>query len=151
MSLHVIPAGIDTIILERAIHLRLLRLTGFTFIYGNGEGQSPTEIEFTPDIDKTEEVYLQDVFTFAASLSSFENLPDWANWTPQQAENHIQNAILNGKTLAELELEIDDLPATVAGMKTGLKQVAAALVDIRAMLKKLAKAIIYIRNLTLRN
>lgn len=150
MSIHPIPAGIDPILLERAIQLRLLRLSGFIFIYDNGIGQNPTALEFIPDLDTTEEPYLQKVFEYAAHFSTFENLPDWANWTGVQAENHIQNVILNGKTLAQLEQDIDGLPATVEGMKMGLKQVAATLVDIRSMLKKIAKAVIYIRNLVLR-
>lgn len=149
MSVHPIPIGIDTIVLERVIRLRLLRISGFVFIYGNGAGQNPTAVEFTPDIDATEEPYLQKAFEYAVQVSAFESLPDWANWTGAQAENHIHNAILNGKTLAQLEQDIDGLPATVEGMKIGLKQVAAALVDIRSILEKLAKAIIYIRNLVM--
>ena len=38
--------------------------------------------------------------------------------------------------------------ATVAGMRNGLHQTAAALVAIRSILAAMAKAIIYLRNLT---
>src|SRR5688572_13749361 len=145
MSLHAIPDGIDPIILTRAIELKLLHPTGWFYVYGNGADANPTGIEFTPDLQEIEAAYLQKIFTYAADLSNFDNLPDWANWTPAQAENHVLNAILNGRTLEEVDADIDGLPATVAGMRAGLHSVADALIDTRTVLIKMARAIIYLR------
>lgn len=145
MSAYPIPDGVDPIILERAIDLQLLR-SGWTFIHDE-EGQNPTAVEFEPDLDPVEERALAKIFAYAVSFAQLETPPDWANWTYQQVENHITNAILNGWSLADVEVQIDALPGTVDGMRTGLRQIATALVAIRGILVTMAKAILYIRNL----
>ena len=143
--IYLIPAGIDRIILARAIRLRLLRFNTWEFVY---DGITPTAVNFDPDLDTVEQGIWENILIYVASLSGLETLPEWANWTYQQAETHITGAILNGKTLEEVNLDIERLPVTVAGMKTGLHQTAAALIETRTMLVAMAKAIIYVRDLT---
>jgi hypothetical protein len=149
MSTHPIPEGVDPIILGRAIALRLLRPDGWTFAYEQ-EGENPTAVEFIHDLDGVEERALQTIFAYAKGFPGLETPPDWANWTYQQAETHIKGAILDGKSQAEVDAQIDALPSTVAGMRAGLHQVAGALVAIRTILAAMSKAFVYLRNLIIR-
>jgi hypothetical protein len=150
MSVHPIPADIDPVILGRAIDLRLLRPNTWAYLYEQGPDQNPTALQFEPDLDLVEERELQKIFAYAASFTGLQTPPDWANWTYQQAEDHIKSAILNGKSLAEINADIEALPGTVDGMRTGLRQVAGALLAVRAILVAEARAILYLRNLILR-
>ena len=80
--------------------------------------------------------------------AAFEGLPDWAEYTAAEAVAAIHGAIFAGATLATVNAQIDALPATIAGMKTGLKSAAAEIITIRATMEKMAKAIVYLRDRT---
>lgn len=80
--------------------------------------------------------------------AAFEGLPEWAAYTTTEAVDAIHNAILAGDTLAQAQAKIDALPATIAGMKTGLKAAAAEFVTARGLLEKMAKAVVYLRDRT---
>lgn len=80
--------------------------------------------------------------------AAFEGLPEWAGYTAAIAADAIHDAILAGDTLAQAQAKIDALPATIAGMKTGLKAAAAEMVTIRGIMEKMAKAVVYLRDRT---
>jgi len=80
----------------------------------------------------------------------FRNLPNYATWTPAETQLNITNAVLNGKTLVQVNADIDALPNSVAGMKVGLKTVAQAIVDIRGVLAIIGKMIVLLRNVAIR-
>lgn len=83
-----------------------------------------------------------------AEAVAFEGLPDWAAYTTTEAADAIHAAILAGDTLAQAQAKIDALPNTVAGMKTGLKQVVVEFITARGILEKMSKAIVYLRDRT---
>lgn len=83
-----------------------------------------------------------------AEAEAFEGLPDWAAYTAAEAVAAIHDAIFAGATLATVQAQIDALPATIAGMKTGLKSAAAEIITTRNLLEKMAKAIVYLRDRT---
>lgn len=78
----------------------------------------------------------------------FDGLPEWAAYTTSEAVAAIHAAILGGDTLAQAQAKVDALPATIAGMKTGLKSAAAEIVAIRNILEKMSKIIVYLRDRT---
>jgi len=80
----------------------------------------------------------------------FRNLPNYATWTPAETQLNITNAVLNGKTLVQVNADIDALPNSVAGMKVGLKTVAQAIIDIRGVLAIIGKMIVLLRNVAIR-
>lgn len=80
--------------------------------------------------------------------TAFEDLPEWAAYTTTEAVAAIHDAIFAGATLATVQAQIDALPATIAGMKTGLKAVVAEIITERGILEKMAKAIVYLRDRT---
>lgn len=82
------------------------------------------------------------------AATAFEGLPDWAAYTATEAADAIHDAIFAGATLATVNAQIDALPATIAGMKTGLKAVVAEQITERGILEKMAKAIVYLRDRT---
>lgn len=84
--------------------------------------------------------------SFLDATTGFNNLPDWATDTAQQAADRITNAIFNGQTLAQVQTSIDNLPNSFPGMKTGLKQAADAIITIRAILTNIAKAVVFLRD-----
>lgn len=83
-----------------------------------------------------------------AEAVAFDGLPDWAAYTTTEAVAAIHNAIFSGATLATVNAQIDALPVTIAGMKTGLKAVVAEIITIRATMEKMAKAVVYLRDRT---
>lgn len=131
-------ATYDQIIDEQTVHLAII-VSALDVSIVNGlllNAITPTETDL--------------LGKFLNSAGDFLNLPDWASWTAQEATDNITNAIFGGKTLAQIETDIDNLPATIAGMKTGLKSAAAQIITIRTLLTFIAKAIVYIRDYTLR-
>lgn len=80
----------------------------------------------------------------------FRNLPTYATLSPDETQQLVINNVLNGKTLAEIETDIDNLSNTVAGMKTGLKVVAGAIIDLRMVLSLVAKMVAWLRIIIVR-
>ena len=81
----------------------------------------------------------------AAAKNALGELPDYAAWTPQETQEQLTKAVLGGRSLAQIVLEIDNLPNTVAGMKTGLKIIAAAIVDLRGTIATIGKILTLMR------
>lgn len=86
----------------------------------------------------------------AQAIQGFRNLPNYATWTPQESYDNTFNAIFNGANQATVDAQIDALPNTVAGMKTGLKALAAEIITIRLILANVLKMIAYLRNLVIK-
>ena len=85
------------------------------------------------------------------AVAAYPGLPDWLKtWTADQAAQYVHENVLNGLDAAGVDAYVDALPNTVAGMKTGLKQIGGALVAIRDILEIIAKLILYIRDLVIR-
>lgn len=80
--------------------------------------------------------------------AAFTDLPEWAAYTTSEAVAAIRNAIFAGASLATVNAQIDALPATIAGMKTGLKAVVAEIITERGILEKMSKVIVYLRDRT---
>jgi len=81
----------------------------------------------------------------------FSNLPNWLKeWSGIDAASYVHDNVLSGLDSAEVDAYVDNLPNTVAGMKTGLKQIGGALVAIRDILEIIARLLMYIRDLVIR-
>ena len=81
----------------------------------------------------------------------FSNLPNWLKtWTAEQASSYVHGNVLSGLDSAGVDSYVNNLPNTVAGMKTGLKQIGGALVAIRDILEIITKLLMYIRDLVIR-
>jgi len=84
------------------------------------------------------------------AVTDFAVLPDWVKvWTANDAAAYVHDNVLNGLDAAGVDAYVDGLPNTVAGMKTGLKQIGGALVAIRDILEVIAKLIMYIKDLVI--
>lgn len=143
MSSHSIPTDIDLYILS----MLCFRNIGRSFFYDGGTSTPPTSVTFTPDLSSGEIITFNGLVEVLSAHSNFKNLPNWATWTATEAESFVSSNIFNGLTQAQVDSQIDALPATIAGMKTGLKQASAAILSIRSILMAMAKAIVYLRNL----
>lgn len=97
-----------------------------------------------PTVDEEDEA------AAAQAKADFRSLPNYATFTPDEAESAVVAAVLGGQSKAELDAEIDALPNSVAGMKTGLKQLAGGVVDLRAVLGKVARMVTYLRVIVVR-
>lgn len=149
MSTHTIPVSVDVLLLIRAFPDQLRYPVGI--IFANGIAAKPTALEFTPDLSPAEETTLGGIFSLASCVSDFETLNNgWWTWTAAEAETNIRGMIFNGKDLAGVELDIDGLPATIAGMKTGLKQAAAQIITLRTICIALAKMDVFLRNVAIK-
>lgn len=93
----------------------------------------------------------QDEAAAEVAKSDFRNLPNYSTWTPNEAQDNITAMILAGKTLAQINTDIDNLPNTIAGMKTGLKSVAQGIVNLRTVLAIIGKLVILLRNVAIRH
>ena len=85
-----------------------------------------------------------------AALDGFKNLPNYATWTPAEAETHVTDAVLNGWTVAEANAWIDTNVTDMASAKTALKQIAGAVIDLRKMLSLVVKMLMWLRNIVIR-
>ena len=85
------------------------------------------------------------------AVTNYAVLPDWIKtWTADDASTYVHDNVLSGLDVAGVDAYVDNLPNTVAGMKTGLKQIGSALVAIRDILEIIAKLLMYIRDLVIR-
>lgn len=143
MSNHAIPSGIDLVLLDFLCRRDMSR----QFSYDGRAATPPTSVTFTPDLSAEEITTFNGIVEFLSARINFNALPSWATWTASEAESFVSSNIFGGLTQAQVDSQIDALPATIAGMKTGLKQASAAILSIRSILMAMAKAIVYLRNL----
>jgi hypothetical protein len=94
--------------------------------------------------------YILERDTLLAAVSGFMDLPEWSTWTYQEAEANVTARIFNGWNQVQVDAWVDGLPNTVAGMKTGLKQIGVAILAVRVILVAMAKAIVFLRDLVVR-
>ena len=84
------------------------------------------------------------------SYTGFRNIPNWAPWTPREAEDFVHSDILNGMTKAEVEVWIDANVTTLATARNALKLIGGELIDLRNICEKLALSVMYLRNIIVR-
>lgn len=147
MSIHSIPQNID---IPLAYNLIQKYIPNHTISYDGNSPNPPTEFEILPDLTTQESSVLTKIFQYAKADYDFNNLPNWADWDSDTASTYVYDNVMNGFEQADVDTYIAGLPNTVAGMKTGLTQIAYAIVDIRNILSQMAKAIIYIRDILIR-
>lgn len=82
--------------------------------------------------------------------TTYRNLPNYATWTPDEAQTNITNAILSGKTGPVLDAEIDALPNSFVGIKAGMKVLANGVVDVRTILAIIGKLLTLLRIIAVR-
>lgn len=85
------------------------------------------------------------------TVANFQLLPDWVKTiSPDDAALYVHDNVLNGFEQVDVDTYIAGLPNTVAGMKTGLTQIAYALVDMRNLLGFIVKLLMYMRDLIIK-
>jgi len=85
------------------------------------------------------------------AITDYSVLPNWVRlWTANDVASYVHESVLNGLDVGGMEVYVDALPNTVAGMKTGLKQIGSALISIRDILEMIAKLLMYIRDLVIK-
>ncbi len=87
---------------------------------------------------------------YVNSSTNFALLNGWWTWDKDTAVTNVTNAIFAGKTQAQVDADIDALPASVAGMRTGLHTAAAQIIAIRTLLTFVVRAIVFLRDYTIR-
>lgn len=87
---------------------------------------------------------------FLNSSAAYAALNGWWSDTATGTVDRITNAIFGGKSETQLHADIDALPATIAGMKTGLKSAASAIIATRTILTYMARAIVFLRDYAIR-
>lgn len=88
-----------------------------------------------------------DYQTIQEARRAFMSVPDWATWTPQQAEDYVNGAIFSGQTAQEIETWIDQNVNNINTAKTALKLIARNMITTRLILSKIAMLLMYIRNI----
>lgn len=146
---HIIPDEVDFRLLLTSL-LALQSEKVLTLVYENGTSSQPTSVIFEPDLSVSEQATFANLLTIASSAKDFDALPNYGIWTPQEAYNNTFNAILSGADKATVDAQIDALPNTIAGMKTGLKALALEVITIRLILATALKMIAYLRNLVVK-
>ena len=103
------------------------------------------------DINGNEIQDREEFASMSTATIDYQLLPDWLKeWSANDAAAYVHDNVLNGFDAAGVDAYVDNLPATVEGMKTGLKQIGGALVAIRDILEIVAKLLMYIRDLVIR-
>lgn len=100
-----------------------------------------------PNVLSVGEVISLDVET---ALDGFKNLPDYATWTPNEAEQYVTNTVLNGWDKTAANSWIDANVTNIESARTAMKQLAGAIIDIRKILSLVAKMLMWLRNIIIR-
>ena len=100
-----------------------------------------------PNVLSPGEIVGQDI---EAAVTGFKNLPNYATWTPTEAEDYVHDNVLNGWNKTEADAWIDANVTNLAEAKTALKLIAGALIDIRNILSQIVKIIMWLRNIIIR-
>jgi len=82
--------------------------------------------------------------------NAFMSLPNYASWTPEEAEAWINGDIFSGQTQAEVDAWIDANVTTLATAKTGLKMLAKEIIDLREIAQKTAYMLMLLRNIVVK-
>ncbi len=90
------------------------------------------------------------ILAFVNSSTDFASLNGWFTWSKEEAVSHVVNAVFSGKTLAEVDADIDALPANVAGMRQGLHNAAAQIIAIRNLLTFIVRVVVFLRDYAIR-
>jgi len=77
--------------------------------------------------------------------TDFLNLPNWATYSPSEAQDAVLNSILGGASLETVEAQIDASANTVAATKELIKLLAAAVIQQRTIMQKMALMHVYER------
>ena len=83
------------------------------------------------------------------AIANYKEMPGWATWTAQEANDHIVSNTFSGKTKDTVYAEIDGIN-NIAQTKVALKQIVGVIYAFGAILQAMAKAIVYFRNLLIR-
>ena len=113
----------------------------------NEEGISIVVTAHNPDELSIAEIINKEI---ADSYTGFRTIPNWATWTPQEAEDFVHGDILNGMTKAEVEAWVDANVTTLATAKNALELIGGELIDLRNVCEKLALSVMYLRNIVVR-
>ena len=81
---------------------------------------------------------------------NFRVIPNWATWTPEEAEQHVHDTVLSGMDTTQIEAWIDGNVNDLASARTALKLIGGELVDLRNICEKLALAVMYLRDIAVR-
>jgi len=81
---------------------------------------------------------------------NFRVIPNWATWTPEEAEQHVHDTVLSGMDITQIEAWIDGNVNDLASARTALKLIGGELVDLRNICEKLALAVMYLRDIAVR-
>lgn len=160
MSIHTIPPNID-IELAYVLLIRYLRRPD-GIVYGNGDNQPPTAIEFVPDLTPTEQNILSALAIRLTAFTDLDNVPNWATYSGQQAQDAVHTAVFNGQDAATIKANIASqltnittanvaqINARLDVIRTLLGNAVDAIIAIRGILENIGKLLAYIRDIALR-
>lgn len=100
-----------------------------------------------PDVLTQGEIISRD---FDKAVEDFKSYPDWATWTPDQAEQHVVDNVINGFDKIELDAWIDSNVTDLTSAITALKLIGGAIVDLRSIVSKIAKMVMWIRDVVIK-
>lgn len=78
------------------------------------------------------------------------NLPNYATWTAEEAEEYIISQIFGGWTQAQIDDWIDTNVTTLATAKTAMKSITAEIVDIREITSKMGYLLMLLRDIVVK-
>lgn len=156
MSIHNVPPGID---IDLAIFL-LRKYLRFPegIVYGNGEFNPPTAIEFIPDLTPAQVNVLASIAARLTATGDIDAVPNWATYSGQQATDAIHAAIFNGQDAATIKASIasqltdittanvSQINARLAVIRTLLGNAVDAIIAVRTVLEAMGKMLAYIRD-----
>jgi hypothetical protein len=82
--------------------------------------------------------------------TDIRSTPNWATWTPTEAQTNVTNLIFGGTDEATLDTQIDGI-TTIAQVRASLKQIVSAIIAIRTILSTMAKILVYFRKFIVDN
>jgi len=95
-------------------------------------------------------IHQQFQFDLSVMDTDIRSIPNWATWTPTEAQTNVTNLIFGGTDEATLDAQIDTI-TTIAQVRASLKQIVSALVAIRTILSTMAKILVYFRKFIIDN
>jgi len=82
--------------------------------------------------------------------TDIRSIPNWATWSPTDAQTNVTNLIFGGTDEATLDAQIDTI-TTIAQVRASLKQIVSAIIAIRTILSTMAKILVYFRKFIIDN
>jgi hypothetical protein len=85
-----------------------------------------------------------------AAKNAFMSLPNYATWTPEEAQAWIDNDIFGGQTQAQIATYVDANMANITQARAIVKLLTQEILDLKEIVKKEAYMLVLLRNIVVK-